>query len=809
MYLVIVALFLILDAKFGSVFASSGTVTPEQLAELRAELHKFAEEQSRHSDFVWVLDCIALVMFMQVGFLLVEAGFVRTKNTINVALKNFSDFFIAIVCFYMVGFTLMFSSSLGGIIGFDWSYISRVFKSDWDLAYFTYHAMFIGTAATIVSGAVAERMKFSSYCILTVVLSCLIYPMFGHWVWGNIFIATNAPLLTSMGFMDFAGGTVVHALAGWVSLAAIVVVGPRIGKFGEDGTPVKIPGHSMVLASTGALILFVGWIGFNAGSTRASSPDLALIMMNTIIAGSTGGLAAMVAGRFFDKTFHAETMINGVLAGLVTVTAGCNVFTPNDAAVVGIIGGIVCMGSCIVIERSFKLDDAIGAVSVHGVCGALGALLIPFFAASEKLLAGGMFAQVGVQLLGVGVCFTLAFGGGYMVLKLIGATIGVRVSEEAEINGLNRSEHNTTMGSYDIQNALLKIAQGEADLSTRLDEKTGDESADIAKLINPFLERFQELVASVSDTSGTLSRDLELISSVVKDSAESLKENSGEVEKSSLIVNASASTAAEQAEVITQDTRRIAGTARSVSTSIRELADVINNLSGSITSIDESAASADSISKEAVGLASNAQKTIASLSKAAQEIDSVVALIEDVQNKTNLLALNATIESERAGEYGLGFAVVAQEVKTLSQSAAGATDEIRKCLGEIRETSKSAADILNRVGETVGIINESVSDIRVTASRETQAVKDISAGVIESANNVVGVSDEISQLSDQVSLFSENVKEAADKSKDGLNVVACLKDEVANSLQTAQMVEKSSQKLTGLADKLNKTSGSK
>ncbi len=198
----------------------------------------------------------------------------------------------------------------------------------------------------------------------------------------------------------------------------------------------------------------------------------------------------MVTGRFFEKTFHAETMINGVLAGLVTVTAGCNVFSPNAAAIVGIIGGVVCMGSCVVIERKFKLDDAIGAVSVHGVCGSLGALLIPFFAASEKMLAGGMFTQAGSQLIGVSVCFALAFGGGYIVLKLISVTIGVRVSEEAEINGLNRSEHDSTMGSYDIQNALLKIAKGEADLSTRLDEKTGDESADIAKLINSFLVRF-------------------------------------------------------------------------------------------------------------------------------------------------------------------------------------------------------------------------------------------------------------------------------------------------------------------------------
>ncbi len=247
MYFFIAALILILDAATGSVIASSGVVTPEQLAELRNDLNRFAEEQQRHADFVRVLDCIALVMFMQVGFLLVEAGFVRTKNTINVALKNFSDFFIAVVCFYMVGFTFMFSGSLGGVIGFDWSYISKVFKSNWDLAYFTYHAMFIGTAATIVSGAVAERMKFSGYCLLTVVLSSLIYPMFGHWVWGNIFVTENIPLLKSAGFMDFAGGTVVHALAGWLSLAAIVVVGPRIGKFAEDGTPVKIPGHSMFL----------------------------------------------------------------------------------------------------------------------------------------------------------------------------------------------------------------------------------------------------------------------------------------------------------------------------------------------------------------------------------------------------------------------------------------------------------------------------------------------------------------------------------------------------------------------------------
>ncbi len=807
MYIFVIAVFIVLDSLFSQGVAA--TISADQLEGLRQEFAKFTAEQQKHADFVWVLDCIALVMFMQVGFLLVEAGLVRTKNTINVALKNYSDFFLAVVCFYLIGFTLMFSPSLGGIIGIDFGYSSKILNSSWDLAYFTYQAMFIGTAATIVSGAVAERMKFSSYCIVTITLTTLVYPVFGHWVWGNTFYSSNQPWLAELGYMDFAGGTVVHSLAGWVSLAAVIIIGPRIGKFTEDGEAVKIPGHSMVLATAGALILYVGWIGFNAGSTRASSNELALIIMNTVIAGSFGGFASMLVGRYHEKYYHPETMINGVLSGLVAVTAGCNVFSPNAAAFIGGLAGIIFIFASEIIEKKFKLDDAVGAVSVHGVCGALGALMIPILAPTEKLANGDWLSQLGVQAFGVFVCFVWAFGVGYIILRLISRFIGLRVSEEDELKGLNRSEHHATMGNYEIQKALLKIATGEADLSTRLDEKTGDEAADLAKLINPFLERFQELVSSVSETSSTLSKDLELISSVVKDSALSLKDNSNEVEEASEVVNSSTISAAEKADVISQDTTRIAGTAKTVSANIRELADVINNLSVAMDTIDQSAESADTISKEALELSENAQQTISSLVKAAEEIDSVVGLLDDVQSKTNLLALNATIESERAGEYGRGFAVVAQEVKTLSQSATGATDEIRKCLSEIQATSNSAADILQRVGETVGVVNKSVSDIRITAHKESSVIKNISSGVVESANDVVGVSEDISELSDQVSLFSENVKEAASRSQDGLNVVSCLKDEVANSLQTAQMVEMSSQKLTGLADKLTKTSGSK
>ncbi|MFY8157002.1 MAG: ammonium transporter, partial [Rhabdaerophilum sp.] len=386
--------------------SSAFAAAPPDLAKLAGDV----EQLRAHLNHVWVMTAAVLVLLMQAGFLLLEAGMVRSKNSINVAQKNVADFFVSAACFAVFGFMIMFGPTVMGLFGSPgtlWGYSGL---DEWTYTFFVFQVAFAGTAATIVSGAVAERMSYAAYIVLAAVVGLLIYPVFGHWAWGAGLVTENKPWLAASGFIDFAGSTVVHSVGAWIALAGIIILGPRIGRFDANGKALPIHGHSHVLSAMGAMLLLVGWIGFNAGSTAAASGAVGKIAANTLLGASFGGIVAMLIGRAKDGTYLTNRLVNGLLAGLVGITAGCDAVGPKGAIAIG----AICGASVVFVEdfvlHRMKLDDVVGVVGVHGVSGVLGTLLVPFFAMPEKLNGLSVMSSFLVQAKGAGAAFLWAFG---------------------------------------------------------------------------------------------------------------------------------------------------------------------------------------------------------------------------------------------------------------------------------------------------------------------------------------------------------------------------------------------------------------
>ena len=386
-----------------------------------------------HANYLWTLVAAFLVFFMQAGFAMVETGFTRAKNAANIMMKNLMDFSIGSLCFWAVGFGLMFGASNGwfGTSGFFFSAAGPE-QDQWVFAFWLFQVVFAGTAATICSGAMAERTQFSGYLIYAIMVSAFIYPIFGSWAWGGLY--QGGGWLEQRGFIDFAGSTVVHSIGAWVALAGTMVLGPRRGKYTKEGKPLPIPGHNMPLATLGVFILWFGWFGFNPGSTTTADTSIARIAVNTNLAAAAGAVSAMLITWIKFKNPDVGLSLNGALAGLVAITAPCANVSPLSAVVIGALAGILVVYSVLCFDR-MKIDDPVGAVSVHGVCGAWGTLAAAIF--NEA----GFMVGFGVQALGVAVAFVWAFGVGYIVFKLVAATVGLRVSEEEEMAGLDLSEH--------------------------------------------------------------------------------------------------------------------------------------------------------------------------------------------------------------------------------------------------------------------------------------------------------------------------------------------------------------------------------
>ena len=391
---------------------------------------------------VWMMVCTALVFFMHAGFAFLEIGLTRQKNTINILFKNIFIITVGLLLYYIGGFNLMYPGEFNGYFGFagfgigtDAAGLTPEY-ADGGYTYWTdflFQGMFAATAATIVSGAVAERIKIGPFMAFTILYVGLVYPIVGSWQWGGGFLSTLGG--DEAGFYDFAGSTLVHSVGGWGALIAIWLLGARVGKFGEDGKPKAIPGHNIPLATAGVLILWLGWFGFNGGSVLSADPALtSLVLVTTCLAAAAGGVGSFIVSTIAYKNYDLTMFLNGILGGLVGIIAGADLMSPFEAIVIGLIAGAIIVGGVALIDR-IRLGDPVGAVTVHLICGIWGTLAVGIF--GDK---AGM-DQFLYQLAGVGAAGVFCIVTAFLILIALKKTVGIRVSKEEEVEGLDLHEH--------------------------------------------------------------------------------------------------------------------------------------------------------------------------------------------------------------------------------------------------------------------------------------------------------------------------------------------------------------------------------
>lgn len=386
---------------------------------------------------LWVVFAAILVFFMQAGFALLESGMSRSKNAVNVMMKNYMDVCLASLIFWLVGFGIMFGNNSSGFIGEDNFALSfaLINTAPWDYTLLLFQTMFAATAVTICSGAMAERTKYNAYLVAACIIIAIIYPIFGSWVWGGFYGGSG--WLADMGFIDFAGSTVVHSIGAWCALAGIIILGPRLGRFDpETGEAREIPGHNLSLVALGGFILWLGWFGFNGGSTLKADSSIGLIVLNTQLAASAGALGALISSRLAGSPVLLTSTINGSIAGLVGITAGCATMSPGFAIITGFIAGAISIWGAKGLLK-MKLDDVVGAIPVHGFAGIWGTLAAGLF------ITGDLFNwdQALIQLLGITVAFFWAFPSALLIFYVIDKTIGLRASSQHEQQGLDFTEH--------------------------------------------------------------------------------------------------------------------------------------------------------------------------------------------------------------------------------------------------------------------------------------------------------------------------------------------------------------------------------
>jgi Amt family ammonium transporter len=466
-------------------------------------------------DTFWLLICAILVFLMQAGFMCLESGLSRSKNSINVALKNVTDFGIAVVIFWAFGFALMYGTSVSGLFGNKFFFFTT--KVAGYQTYFVFQAMFVATAATIISGAVAERLKFFSYVIITFFASGFFYPIVGHWSWSFNFEDPTEKFgwLGKLGYLDFAGASVVHSVGGWIALSVLLIVGNRTGRFRKDSSGKTFQGSNTPIAALGALILWFGWFGFNGGANGAMDIKIPLILINTFLSASFGLIFSSMMGIFVLKKPEPLFMITGPLAGLVSITASCAYVDPSDAIVIGSIGGIIS-GSTIVLLEKIKIDDVVSAIPVHLAAGIWGTIAVALFGNFEMMgVEKTRLEQLLIQLVGIGSIGSFCFFGSYIIFKIINSFFPLRVGKIQEELGLNISEHNASTDTHELLEVLTKQAKSE-DYSNRAPQDPFTDSGIIGTQYNVLMDRLEQSEKQKNKWKNRVSQEIKLAMDVQK-----------------------------------------------------------------------------------------------------------------------------------------------------------------------------------------------------------------------------------------------------------------------------------------------------
>ncbi len=450
-------------------------------------------ENLKEIDLLWIIVSAFLVFMMQFGFSLVETGVVRSKNTINVAMKNLIDTVFSIIFFWIIGFGLMFGADSFGLFGTTYFLIDG---QDFNLnAFFFFQAMFAATAITIVSGAVAERIKFNGYIVVAIIVSSLIYPIFGHWSWNE-----NG-WLNKLGFIDFAGSTVVHSIGAWIGLAGTLVLGPRLGKFKNGDVKYFAPSnHNFIVF--GVFVLFFAWFGFNAGSLLTFEPRVTSILLNTLLAAVFGGFGAWILTFFYKKKVGVEIFSFGIIAGLVGITAGCNHLDASQSAIVGFVSAIVMHYADVFLTNKLKIDDPLSVVSIHGFVGAWGTVAVGFFAQLPENMTRLEFIYI--QFLGVLVAFLFAFSLGLLIFLFLHKVNLLRVRKKHEVLGLNSSEHNAVLPWVETIQSILHIMRT-GNINKKIYEERDTEVGIVAKFFNYLLDMLRQSHAELKKSNKNLS----------------------------------------------------------------------------------------------------------------------------------------------------------------------------------------------------------------------------------------------------------------------------------------------------------------
>lgn len=695
-----------------------------------------------HLDYVWVVVAAMLVFFMQAGFTALEAGLIRSKNSINVAVKNIADLLISSLVFAATGFAVMFGPTLNGWAGTGPFFLEGMDSNPWNYAFLLFQIMFAGTAATIVSGAVAERMKFGAYLVGTFCMGLIIYPVFGHWAWGSLWIGSQEGWLEKIGFMDFAGSTVVHSIGGWVALAAAIILGPRIGKYDTNGKARKFRPSNAVFASLGVFMLWFGWFGFNAGSTVHADINIALIALNTHLAASAGGLTAMFVSWLLERKVNVEDVLNGILAGLVAVTAGVNVFGVDGAILAGGIGGMLVIPSIRFIEQRLKIDDAVGAVSVHAVCGVWGTVAVGIFGKEEMLAAGSRLAQIGVQAIGAGAAFLWAFLLGLLIYGIMKNIGEIRPSAADEEAGLNVAEHGASIAMIETIEAMNQIAAAEGDLTKQLKVEAGEDTEMLHHTFNRLLQTLNHLVDAVKKEAGHVyesSTELFEVTERLNESADTQMESVQNTYEEFRTISEWL-----DKEIQTED--EVIGTIQGSFAGMEDIAKEITWIKEEMNLIFTSVKGVTSLNQEVMERMASFQMQLEHISAFSQESQLVIDTITEVSEQINLLSLNASIEAARAGEHGRGFAVVAKEIKRLAGESKESTNQIREMITDTVKAINDGNMEMNGFVQEFHHLNEELEEMPVHFRKVEFRAENIHDIMTQFISHLQGVREETSLM---------------------------------------------------------------